>query len=199
VTCLFDVIIRPHRSSTYVDVAYCYRPSSVVCRSVTVVIPVKMAEPIEMLFGLWARVGPRNHVLDGGPDPPWERAIFRGIGGPLLSIGTFRSQLCKKTAEPIKIPIGMLSHVDPENHVLDRGADAAMGRGTFRPVYCPLQSIGFWGLAKRVSCAKMVGPILTIYMSYDLFLCKEVLLGIAIRLLPIYGVSLSKHLFLGCE
>jgi len=28
------VIVRPHRSSTYVDAAYCYRPSSVVCRSV---------------------------------------------------------------------------------------------------------------------------------------------------------------------
>jgi len=27
-------IIRPHRSTTYIDAAYCYRPSSVVCRSV---------------------------------------------------------------------------------------------------------------------------------------------------------------------
>ena len=27
-------IIRPHRSTTYVDAAYSYRPSSVVCRSV---------------------------------------------------------------------------------------------------------------------------------------------------------------------
>jgi len=27
-----------------------------------------MAELFEMLFGLWTRVGPRNHVLDGGPD-----------------------------------------------------------------------------------------------------------------------------------
>ena len=27
-------IIRPHRSTTYADVVYCYRPSSVVCRSV---------------------------------------------------------------------------------------------------------------------------------------------------------------------
>ena len=27
-------IIRPHRSITYVDAAYYYRPSSVVCRSV---------------------------------------------------------------------------------------------------------------------------------------------------------------------
>jgi len=25
-----------------------------------------MAEPIEMLFGLWARMGCKNHVLDGG-------------------------------------------------------------------------------------------------------------------------------------
>jgi len=28
------VFIRPHRSTTYVDVAYRYRPSSMVCRSV---------------------------------------------------------------------------------------------------------------------------------------------------------------------
>jgi len=28
------VIIRPHRSTMYVDAAYCYRPSSMVCRSV---------------------------------------------------------------------------------------------------------------------------------------------------------------------
>jgi len=32
-----------------------------------VVICAKTAEPIEMLFGLWARMGRRNHVLDGGP------------------------------------------------------------------------------------------------------------------------------------
>ena len=29
--------------------------------------PAKTAEPIEMPFGLWARMCPRNHVLDGGP------------------------------------------------------------------------------------------------------------------------------------
>jgi len=27
-------IFRPHRSTTYADAAYCYRQSSVVCRSV---------------------------------------------------------------------------------------------------------------------------------------------------------------------
>jgi len=25
------------------------------------------AEPIDLLFGLWSGIGPRNHVLDGGP------------------------------------------------------------------------------------------------------------------------------------
>jgi len=30
----------------------------------------KTAEPIEMPFGFWTRLGPGNHILDGGPDPP---------------------------------------------------------------------------------------------------------------------------------
>ena len=60
------IIIRPHRSTTYVDAAYCYRQSSVVCRSVcrsvcryvTPVSPAnaKTAEPIEMPFRLWTRL-----------------------------------------------------------------------------------------------------------------------------------------------
>jgi len=59
------------------DAVYCYRlTSSVVCRSVTLVSPAKTAEPIEMPFGLWARIGPRKHVLEGGPDPPLEGAIL---------------------------------------------------------------------------------------------------------------------------
>ena len=87
-------IVRPHRSTTYVDAAYCYRPSSVLCRSiclsvclsvgrsVTLVSRAKTAEPIEMPFGLSSRtrMDPGNHVLDGGPDPPWEGAILGGEG-----------------------------------------------------------------------------------------------------------------------
>jgi len=46
--------------------------------SVTLVSPVKTAAPIEMPFGLRTRVGPRNYVLDGGPDPPWKAAILKG-------------------------------------------------------------------------------------------------------------------------
>ena len=69
---LLDRIAR----TTYVDAVCCYRPSSVLCQSVTLVSPSKTAEPIEMPFGLLARMGPRNHVLDGVPDPPWEGAIL---------------------------------------------------------------------------------------------------------------------------
>ena len=42
----------------------------------TVVICAKTAEPIEMLFGLWAWMDPRNHKLDGGPDLQWEGTIL---------------------------------------------------------------------------------------------------------------------------
>jgi len=31
------------------------------------VVCARTAEPIGMPFGLWARMGRRNHVLDGGP------------------------------------------------------------------------------------------------------------------------------------
>jgi len=60
-TFLLPFIIRLHRRTTYVGVAYYYRPSIVVCRSVTLVSPAKTAEPIEMPFGLWTRVRPRKH------------------------------------------------------------------------------------------------------------------------------------------
>jgi len=51
-----------------------------VCLSVRIISPAKVAEPIEMPFGLWTRVGPRNHVLDGVPDAPWEGAILKAKG-----------------------------------------------------------------------------------------------------------------------
>jgi len=78
-----SVTFRPHRSTMYVDVAYCYQPSSVVCQSVILVSPAKMAEPIKMPFGLRTLVGPGNHVLHGGPDP-MGRGNFWGKGHPIV-------------------------------------------------------------------------------------------------------------------
>jgi len=63
------------------DAAYCYR-RSVVCVSVCLlditVSCAKTAEPIEMPFVLWARVGQKNNPVLG-PDSLKERDSF---GGP---------------------------------------------------------------------------------------------------------------------
>jgi len=47
-----------------------------VCLSVTIMGPAKMAEPIEMPLGMWPWVGPRNHVLDGVQIPPHAKGQF---------------------------------------------------------------------------------------------------------------------------
>ena len=52
-----------------------------VCLSVTLVSPAKTAEPIEMPSGLRTWLGPRDHVLDGGSDPPMGRGKFCGENG----------------------------------------------------------------------------------------------------------------------
>jgi len=63
--------------------------------SVTIVSPVKTAEPIDMPFGMWTRV-PGNHILDGVKNPFYEGAILRGKwSGPLESMGTVCHKLCK--------------------------------------------------------------------------------------------------------
>ena len=75
--------------NTYVDAAYCYRPSSVVCRSVTVTVvsAAKTAEAIDIMpFWLRTRitVGRRNHILDGVHIPHENMAILRGRGWPIV-------------------------------------------------------------------------------------------------------------------
>ena len=50
-----------------------------VCLYVMGMSPAKMAEPIEMPFGMWPWVGPHNHVLDGECGSPRRRGNF-GVG-----------------------------------------------------------------------------------------------------------------------
>ena len=60
-----------------------------VCVYVTRMNPAKTAELIEMLVGMWGRMDPSNHVLDGGPDPPRGRGNFWGwayMGMPAVII-----------------------------------------------------------------------------------------------------------------
>jgi len=49
---------------------------------VTAVSREKMAEPIEMPFGMWTRVGPNNNVLDEVQIPTREGAILRAKRRP---------------------------------------------------------------------------------------------------------------------
>jgi len=75
----------------YIDAAYCYRQSSMFCLSVGWSVrlsightsePCKMAEPVQMPFGLRTHLGPGNH--DTGTDHPWEEAIFEREGHPIV-------------------------------------------------------------------------------------------------------------------
>ena len=50
--------------------------------SVTTMSPAKPAEPIVMRFGMLTWMDPRNHALDGGPDPHAQRGNFEGKKGP---------------------------------------------------------------------------------------------------------------------
>jgi len=45
------------------------------------VSPAETAALIELPFGLRTWVGPGNHVLDDGPDPPMGRGNFLGSNG----------------------------------------------------------------------------------------------------------------------
>ena len=48
--------------------------------SVTLMSPAKTAEPIEMPFGLLARMGRRNHVLDVGSEVLRDVAMATNFG-----------------------------------------------------------------------------------------------------------------------
>jgi len=97
------IIFQLHRSTTFVDVACCCRPSSVVCGSVglsvcwsvTLVSPAKTAAPIEMPFGLWPWVGPGNHVLDG-VQIPHRKEQFWGGKGKIAITGFVRTIATRK-------------------------------------------------------------------------------------------------------
>jgi len=56
-------------------------------------------------------------VLDGGPDPAWEGAIF-GERGAHCKVYVHTAVACAKTAEPIEMPFGMWVRSGSRNHKL---------------------------------------------------------------------------------
>jgi len=97
----------------------CHCQSLSVGLSVALVSPAKTAAPIEMPFGLRTRVGPRNHVLDGGPDIPWEGAILRGKAWKGRPIVKYRdtADIYAKMAKLIKMPFGLWARMGRRNRV----------------------------------------------------------------------------------
>jgi len=75
-----------------------------------------------MLFGVWTRVGSRNHVLDGLQISPCEGAILRGKGAAHCKVHRGSTMSCGKIAELVEMPFGMWARVGPRNHVLDGSA-----------------------------------------------------------------------------
>ena len=98
VSVCISIIIRPDRSTTYVDAAYCYRPSSVVCRtvcrSVTVVSPAKTAEQIQ--FGFRTQVGPTIQIYQTYHG---KRQFREGKRRPIVK---YRDTAVSCTAVPIR-------------------------------------------------------------------------------------------------
>ena len=69
-----------HTATTHVAWSVCLSVCLCVCLCVclkdTAVSLAKADELIDVALGFWTRVGPRNHVLDGGPGHPREEALF---------------------------------------------------------------------------------------------------------------------------
>ena len=61
------------------DAARCYHCSMVCVSLLDITVScAELAELIDVSFGVWTRVGSRNHVLGGGLDPPSGRGNFGG-------------------------------------------------------------------------------------------------------------------------
>ena len=97
-----SIIIRPHRSRWGLLLQMEYRGLSV-----TIMSPEKTTKLIMMPFGgQQTLVGSRNHLLDGGPEPPCKGAIFRGKWRSTVKYGIVWREP-RKTAEPIDMPFGV--------------------------------------------------------------------------------------------
>jgi len=72
--------------------------------------PAKTAEAIEVPFGFRTQVGPKIHVLAGGPDSPWEGAILRGKANHCIR---HSAVICAKNTEPIEVLFGCWARMGP--------------------------------------------------------------------------------------
>jgi len=131
--------LRPHR----VHIVHKMRPVAThgavwsVGLLVTFLSSVKMAESIQMPFGA-RRVGSRNHVLDGGPDPKSTGKFGVNLSGPFKSIGSLAPGYTK-APEPIDMPFGVDSWVQATTYYM--GLKVSRRKRQFLGLPGPLKSI----------------------------------------------------------
>jgi len=101
-----------------------------------------------MPFGLWARMGLKNHVLNRGPEPLWEgQFLGKGASNCKLYIIGHSTVICaKNAAEPIEMLFRVWAQTCPRNHVLD-GSTGAEGR---------CHGNQFWGLSTGYNFGCMI-------------------------------------------
>jgi len=119
-----------------------------VCRSITLVSPAKTAVPIEMLFGLRTRVGPRSHVLDRRPDPHG-KGNFDGGRAAHCKVSGHSAVICAKTDRDAVWVVGMDG---PKESCIRCRTDHPWEGAIWgdRGAHCKV-----WGLS-AMSCAKTV-------------------------------------------
>jgi len=125
---------------------------------------LKTAEPIEMSFRVLIRLDPRNHVLDGGTDPPCEWVILTGKG-TLSHARRHSDASCAKMAEPIDLPFG-LTRVSRRKHTFNRIRHVAPMYPNGRAHWCHLTNTNDRPSAAAMRpYAKLLWP-LVMYSSY---------------------------------
>jgi len=80
-----------------------------------------------VVFGFWARIGPRNHVLYGGPYAPMEEAILRGKRRPFVKYSDILPWAVQKRLNRSRCHL----RFGPRNHVLDGEPDRPMQKCDF--------------------------------------------------------------------
>jgi len=81
----------------------------------SVVTSANTAEPIKVPFGLWARTGPRHHVLHGAQIAPMGGAILvdRVTHCKVWALSAVNSA---KATQPIDLPFGLWTRVGQRMH-----------------------------------------------------------------------------------
>jgi len=87
-----------------------------------------------MPLGLRTWMNPKNHVLYGGPDPPWEGAILNGKRWQTVNYRDTMA-ICATMAEPTEMPFGLWTRCLgwAQGVIITWGPDSPMERGNSVP------------------------------------------------------------------